>query len=196
MTGSDLSQDEQVSTEPAGGLSNDDVFDFLIDKRRRYVLHYLKQRREPVSVRELSEQVAAWENDKPIETLTSQERKRVYIALYQSHLSTMDDNGLVEYDRDRGMVELADAVSEIDIYMEVVPRNNIPWNTYYLGLAVADAVLIALAWFDIFPFRLVPDLGWAVVVLVTFGVSAFVQTYFSRRMRFGDEGPPPELDHS
>lgn len=44
-----------------------------------------------------------------------------------------------------------------------------------------------------FPFGRVPDLAWAVIILVTFAASAFVQTYQTRRMRLGDEGPPPEL---
>jgi DNA-binding transcriptional ArsR family regulator len=181
---------ESSTAEP---LATDVVYDALADKRRRYALHYLKQRAEPVTIRELSEQVAAWENDKQIEALTSQERKRVYIALYQSHLSTLDGEGLVDYDADAGTVELSDAFAEVDLYIEVVPRASVPWSYYYLGLALANAVVIGLAWGEVAPFDLVPELGWAALVLVTFALSAFVQTATNRRMRFGDAGPPPEL---
>jgi len=190
-----MSQVRQATVDPASrlALSSDAVYDALADKRRRYALHYLKQRSEPVTVRELAEQVAAWENEKEIAELTSQERKRVYIALYQSHLSTLDGEGLVDYDEDAGTVTQTDAFAGSDLYLEVVPQESVPWSLFYLGLAVANAVVIALAWGEIAPFDVVPGLGLAVVVLVTFGVSAFVQTYSSRRMRFGDEGPPPEL---
>ena len=177
-------------------LSNDALYGALSQKRRRYALHYLKQRDETVTVQNLAEQVAAWENGKPIEELTSQERKRVYIALYQSHLSTMDGEGLVDYDDDEGTVGLSDSMREIDLYLEVVPEESVPWSLYYAGLTAANALVLALTWFDVRPFTMLPDLGWAAVVLVTFGVSAFAQFYYSRQMKIGDEGPPPELEAS
>lgn len=190
-----MSQVRQASVDPASAptISSDAVYDALADKRRRYTLHYLKQRAEPVTVRELSEQVAAWENNKSTAELTSQERKRVYIALYQSHLDTLDGEGLVDYDEDDGTVALTDAFAGSDLYLEVVPQESVPWSLFYLGLALANAVVLWLAWAEVAPFDLVPGIGWAVVVLVTFGLSAFAQTYSNRRMRFGDEGPPPEL---
>lgn len=169
------------------------VYRMLSDPRRRYAIHYLKQSREPVPVRELAEQVAAWENDKPVEALTSRERKRVYISLYQSHLPTLDEEGVVEYDADRKMVELSQAARGLDIYLEVVPKGNVPWSLYYVGLAAVDGLLLLLAALEVAPFDAVPDLAWGAIVLVTFAASAFVQTYQSRRMRFGDPGPPPEL---
>ncbi len=183
----------EVPESETESLSNDVLYDALSQTRRRYALHYLKQRGEPVSVQELAEQVAAWENEKEVEELTSQERKRVYIAFYQSHLQTMDDNGLVEYDDDDGTVTLSESMRDIDLYLEVVPEESVPWSLYYAGLAVANAAILLLAWLEIRPFTMLPDLAWGAVVLVTFGVSAFVQFYYSRQMHIGDDGPPPEL---
>ena len=194
MTESETAVDLEAEREKEPGLTSDQVYSVLSDKRRRYAIHYLKQRKDEVSVRELAEQVAAWENGKELNELTSQERKRVYIALYQSHLPTLDKQGIVEYDDDRGMVTLTAAMANRDIYLEVVPKGNVPWSLYYLGLVIADSVLVGLAWLDVFPFDQLPDLAWAFLILLTFAASAFIQTYQSRRMRFGDEGPPPELD--
>lgn len=176
----------------------DELFGLLSNSRRRYAWHYLTSRetQEAVPLGEVAEQVAAWENGKEIEELTSQERKRVYIALYQSHLSTMDGEGLVDYDDDEGTVGLSDSMREIDLYLEVVPEESVPWSLYYAGLTAANALVLALTWFDVRPFTMLPDLGWAAVVLVTFGVSAFAQFYYSRQMKIGDEGPPPELETS
>ncbi|WP_096390882.1 DUF7344 domain-containing protein [Halopenitus persicus] len=174
-------------------LTQDDVYDILSNKRRRYAIHYLKQVDDRVAVRDLAEQVAAWENDKPIDDLTSQERKRVYISLYQGHLSSMDDRGLVDYDEDRGTVVLCDAVRNADVYLEVVDPRDIPWGQFYLGLSAANALLIGLTWLEVGLFAEVGALTIAVVVLTTFAISAIVQTLRDGRIRLGDEGPPPEL---
>ena len=176
-----------------GFLSDDDIYDQLANRRRRYALHYLKQTGEPVDLRDLAEQVAAWENEKSVDDLGSQERKRVYIALYQSHLPSMDEAGIVAYDEEAGTVELTSAIADTDVYMEVVPKEDIPWDLYYLGLSAANGTLLALAWLEVRPFTRVPGLGWGLVVLVSFALSAFVQLFYRRRMRLGDEGPPPDL---
>jgi len=81
----------------------------------------------------------------------------------------------------------------VDLYLEVVPRESIPWSLYYTGLTIANGLILGLAWVNVRPFTRIPDLGWGLVVLVTFGLSAFAQLYTSRQMRIGDAGPPPEL---
>jgi hypothetical protein len=182
-----------TSEEPAERPSNDDLYEMLADRRRRYTLHYLKQRDEPVAVGDLAEQVAAWENEKTVPALTSQERKRVYIALYQSHLSRLDAEGLVDYDEDASTVELTDSLRGVDLYLEVVPSDSVPWSTYYAGLALANALVLLFAWLELPPFDAVPDLLWGVAVLVSFGLSAFVQLYHFGQTRLGDDGPPPGL---
>jgi hypothetical protein len=174
--------------------TTDTLYSALTDTRRRYVLHYLKQQGGTVTVRDLAEQVAAWENDTTVAELTSQERKRVYVSLYQSHLSTLHDAGVVHYDKDSGTVELAGPVAEADIFMEVVGGSDIPWRRFYLGLVAINAVLLALVWLDLRPFTLLSDIQWAAVILAQFAISAVVESVRSRRMRLGDPGPPPEYD--
>jgi hypothetical protein len=178
----------------AAGPSADTLYSALTDTRRRYVLHYLKQQDDAVSVRDLAEQVAAWENDTTVENLTSQERKRVYVSLYQSHLSTLDDAGVVDYDKEAGTVDLAERIREVDLFMEVVGGSDIPWRRFYLGLVAVNAVLLGLVWLDLRPFTMLSDFQWAIVVLGQFAVSALVEAVRSRRMRLGDPGPPPEYD--
>ncbi|MXR40974.1 hypothetical protein GRX01_06415 [Halobaculum sp. WSA2] len=177
-------------------LSEDTLYSVLSNRRRRYTIHYLKQREEPVSVQDLAERVAAWENDKRPSEITSQERKRVYVSLYQSHLDTLDGEGIVEYDSDAGTVRLSDRMRAVDIYLEVVPKESVPWSLYYAGLSAANALVLALAWLEVRPFDAVPDLAWGAVVLASFALSAFAQLYSSRQMRLGDEGPPPDVNLS
>lgn len=176
------------------GQGTDSLYAALADKRRRYTLHYLKQRGEPVTVRELSEQVAAWENDKDIAEISSKERKRVYVALYQSHLDTLDKEGLVNYSEADGTVELTPHFAGTDIYLEVVPEGSIHWGTYYLGLVAANAILLTLVYFETYPFTFLPLAAWMVLMLASFFISAVVQHVSGRQMKFGDDGPPPDVE--
>jgi hypothetical protein len=184
---------ESPSSATESRFTTDEAYEILSYKRRRYAVHYLKQVDEPISVQELAEQVAAWEHDKPIEALDSQERKRVYVSLYQSHLSTLDEVGVVEYDDDRGEVALSETTREADIYLEVVSERNIPWGYFYLGLTVAFAVLLGLVYFDVSMFSEVSMLALSVLTIGAFGVAALVQSVKQTRAKLGDEGPPPEL---
>jgi hypothetical protein len=174
-------------------LSNKQVYDLLADTRRRYALHYLKQADTTVQVRDLAEQVAAWENGKEIADLTSQERKRVYISMYQSHLPTLDKQGIVEYDDDRGTVTLSDSLLAQEIYLEIVPETSIPWSQFYVGLSVASLILIGLVATDFSFFEQVPELAVSLLVVVLFTVSALVQTRQQHRSKLGDAGPPPDI---
>jgi len=48
--------------------------------------------------------------DSAPEKLTSRERKRVYVGLYQCHLPKMDGVGVIEFDKNRGTIESAGGV--------------------------------------------------------------------------------------
>jgi DNA-binding transcriptional ArsR family regulator len=174
-----------------GTLPKDLVFTMLSNQRRRHVIHYLKQRGERVTIRELSRQVAAWENGVETDALDYKQRKRVYTSLHQTHLPKLDDAGIVDYDRDRGTVALDDAAHELEVYMEIVPEKELPWSVYYLGLAAFSLVLVPFFWLDVFPFAGVPDVALAALVAVAFAVSAALQTYYSGDGRLGTAGPPP-----
>ena len=174
-----------------GTLSKDLVFTMLSNGRRRHVIHYLKQRGERVTLRELSRQGAAWEDGVETDDLDYKQRKRVYTSLHQTHLPKLNDAGIVDYDRDRGTVSLDDAARELEVYMEIVPEKELPWSVYYLGLAVLSLVLVPLVWLDVFPFAGFPDVALAALVALAFVASASLQTYYSGDVRLGSAGPPP-----
>jgi hypothetical protein len=180
-------------TEP-DTVSDDDVFELLSNQRRRYVLLYLRGR-ETVKLGELARQIAAWENETSRDLVTAAERKRVYSALQQFHLPKMDDMGVIQYDSRNGIVEHGPVAASLDIYLEVVTGNDIPWNQYYLGLTAVNAALLAAVAVDTLPLVLVPDLGWGVFVLTSFAVSVLFHTYCARtEMRLENLDEPPEMD--
>jgi hypothetical protein len=124
-------------------ISQDEVFDLLSSPRRRYVLYYLRDTGGEIDLTTLAEEVAAWENETAVEDLTQQERKRVYVSLYQTHIPRLVDAGLVDHDTDAGTVTLGEEAGEIDRYLQNGSSTHM-WQWVYLGLAVASAGVFAV----------------------------------------------------
>lgn len=99
--------DESVATPGDEGPAIDlnQVFGLLRNRRRRDVFWYLLGTDEQVRLGDLAEAIAARECEKPVSQITSQERKRVYIGLYQGHLPKMDDCGAITYNQQRGTID-------------------------------------------------------------------------------------------
>lgn len=163
-------------------LTQDLVFDILSSPRRRYVLYYLRKSAGPVELNDLAEQVAAWENQTAVDDLSDQERKRVYVSLYQTHIPKLDSVGIVDYDQQSGLVELTDRVHRIDDYLTET-SSPIPWQQFYLALAVASGVLLGLVWLDIWFFSLIPVVVVGVVITTGFTIAATAHYLYWRSQR-------------
>lgn len=171
------------------GVARQQIFDLLSNRRRRYAIHYCKRVGGPVSLSDLAEHVAAWEHGKTVDELTSAERKKVYTALQQIHLPTLERANVVEFEDHT--VELTAKADQLDVYLDIVPADSIPWGVYYLGLAVLGFTVLAGVWVDFVPTGTVPELGWAALVLGVIAASAVVHVVTSRRYRLGDLETPP-----
>lgn len=100
-------------------IDKDELFHLLKSERRRRALRYLLDAdEEPVRMRTLAEEVAATEYDTTVEALSSDERQRVYITLYQSHLPQLDRAGVIEYNQSRGRITTNPLIEEFDDYLE------------------------------------------------------------------------------
>lgn len=184
------------STSSASGpdFSRDTTLEVLSNRRRRYAIHFLKQRQKGVTVSELAEHVASWENEKAIDALTHQERKRVRNALRQFHLPKMGDYGFVSYDSDRGTVELTAAAAEANFYVDSITGGEVPWGVYYLLLSAVSVLCLGGLWAGLYPFVLLPPSLWSVFFVTAFAVSSighFYDNYY--RMRLGARDRPPEV---
>lgn len=69
----------------------DEILYVLASTRRRHIIDYLYSERT-ATLSQLSQHVADAENDGPV---SANERNRVWTALYQSHLPTLEEAGLV-----------------------------------------------------------------------------------------------------
>jgi len=175
----DTATRESSGTE--GPISNDDLFHLLQNSRRRAVLRCLQGREDPVRMRDVAEQVAAWEHDTTVAELTSRERQRVYIALYQSHLEKLADAGVIEYNKPRGVIEPKPLLDRVASYVDTDWTGNTgvdgdgntgadEWGRRYLGVSVAGSILLAGTAIDLSVFETISSFAAGVLVLSMFSV--------------------------
>ncbi|MFC5279776.1 helix-turn-helix domain-containing protein [Halorubrum rubrum] len=175
-----------------GELSQDEVFDVLSNRRRRFVIHALKRSEDPIEVSELSTHVTAWELDVDPEEVEYEDRRNVYSTLQRTHLPKLEEKDIVTVD-DENLVRATPALRNLDIYVEVLGSREIPWSLYYVGLAgVAAALLLAVAT-GTPGFAAFTPLDVGVFTATAFGVSSVVHHVVGRRARLGNTEKPPEL---
>lgn len=149
-------------------FSQDQIFDLLSNRRRRYVLNFLLRVDRPVSIQELSKELATWEFDVDQEDLTDQQEKRIYVALYQTHIPKLEDAGVIEYDSDAGLVELTDDAQRLQPYVEEEIQARRPWPWYYLAVASVGLLVYAGVVFDLLPLGAVTTIQAGVAIFAAF----------------------------
>ena len=149
---------ESVVTTPSASRSPmldrermlDENFFVLSNYRRRFVLEYLDSNPGPVSLRTLSEELSAWENESDTQMITSTQRKRAYVSLRQTHLPKLEDLGIISFDANRGIVE---ARSGLESLVPFLPQGDEPEPFHrglYIGLGVITTTLLGMAVAGIF----------------------------------------------
>jgi len=145
------------TSSPCGeeAQSLDVAFDVLRNRRRRLVLRYLRAESGQATLSGIAEHVAALENDIDVRQLNSQQRKRVYISLYQSHLPKLDDVGAIQFDQDRGSVSLDEEADTFFEFLDGPAEESTPENATSsprtqtaaaAGVAVAYGTAMAAGW--------------------------------------------------
>ena len=185
----DTSLPEEITSVTDDGdrdrLSKDVIFELLKNRRRREVLTYLLESEGTVTLGELAEQIAAWENDTTVNALSSDQRKRVYVALYQTHLPKMDDAGIIDYDQDRGLIELSDNADLLMMYLDTDTHRTDRWDRWYAVVSVVGAAVVAGAYLGVPPLTVAPAAAVAGVVVGAFlalSLAHVVVNYRRQRM--------------
>lgn len=147
--------DDTVSADSNDApLSKNEIFHILQNPRRRHVLQYLVTTIGPAQISDVAEQIAAWEYETTVEEITSQQRQRVYISLYQSHLPKLAEFDLITYDRNSGSIEQTPTINQLARYLDRDEMraqsndNTRPWVWYYTVSTGVSALLIGVAWAD------------------------------------------------
>ena len=87
-------------------LNTSEVFEILRPERRQAIIKVLYEAETtPMSISELAEEVAAIEYDCAPSELNSDQRKRVYIALYQVHCPQLTEKSIISYNPERKLVD-------------------------------------------------------------------------------------------
>lgn len=156
------------NTSDQDTLSQDVVFDLLSSSRRRFVLYYLRSETESVKLTDLSDEVAAWEYETPIEELTEQERKRAYVSLYQTHVPKLVEAGLIDH-ADNGTLQLTDRMNDIDRYLQNEGGSDYRWEIIYILLSIIGIMLfsIGLSTASVFSEISIEIAGWIMLLLFT-----------------------------
>jgi len=176
-----------AATRPGGGhmlfrkltLPEYDIHHVLSNPRRCEALEHITASAEPIALRELSEVVATAESDQS--PAPRAVREAVYVSLHQHHLPALHRRGIVNYDRDRKLIEPLAGARDVELYMEVVTRHGITWAEYYRLLGVVGLLLVVVSFLDVPLVSQVPTLVWASGFLAVFAVSTAYQFWKNRR---------------
>lgn len=115
--------DQSGATEDVPQQKNE-ICTVLKNPRRREALKYLERNDGDADLSDLAEYLAARENGIEVVALSSTQRKRLYISLYQVHLPMMDDLGVLQFDKHRGTIQLADAEGPLFQHLHFDPNSN------------------------------------------------------------------------
>lgn len=175
---------EEMESDEPPELSSDDIFHLLQTNRRRDTIRYLLEEEGAVKMRDVAEYVAARENDTTIAELSSTERQRVYIPLYQSHLPKLDEEGVVEYNQPRGIVEPTDQLEIFAPYIEATEKGTAELDSrlasdravreYYVTAVAASASLLLASAVGLLP---IPGVALAAIITALFALITLVTNF-------------------
>jgi hypothetical protein len=146
-----------------------------------------------MEVTDLAEEVAAWENDTTRDQLSSQERKRVYVSLYQTHIPKLASAAVVDSARDTGLVELTSKTRQMDRYLQTPQQDRIPWQYIYAPIAIVSAALLGLTVLDVWLFAGVDPVVMSIVLTLVLGGVVVAHLAY---IRLQESAVPPELERT
>mgnify|MGYP002276668240 CR=1 FL=1 len=163
----------EEATDGEQSLDESAIFEVLSNDRRRHAIEHLRDRgpeAEWPTLRELAREVAARETGVEPAAVTAEDRRRVHIALHQTHLPTLEDHGIVEYDTASKRVALTDRATALTPYVGEDNDRAGVWPAVYAGVGGAGLGLAALA-----AVVGLPDGGGAALVALAVVVTAIAQ---------------------
>ena len=125
-------------------LSEDEIFELLANPRRRFVLLSLREAVDAIPLTDIAESMAGANRDVGASGPNKAERKRAYVSLYQTHIPTLVDAGVVTYDVESGFVALTDRANVLFPFLDLSDRDD-DWATRYLVIAVVGLAVYVIA---------------------------------------------------
>lgn len=115
---------EDSSTSNGGvGISLDEVFELLADRRRRYVLCTLRDV-DHLKLEALAKAVSARKNDVSPDEAPSERMNNVAVALHHRALPQLQHARLVDYDERHGDVRSGANLSLVEKYLDMAAADE------------------------------------------------------------------------
>jgi hypothetical protein len=89
-----------------GGGTLDRVFELLSNRRRRQFLYVLYAYGETLALADAADEVARLEHGRPLEDISPETVKQVYMSLYHSHVPKLVEADVLRYDQELDLVAL------------------------------------------------------------------------------------------
>lgn len=150
-----------------------DVYHLLSNRRRRAALTTLWDAERELTLRELSERIAAAEAG--VEPAPRPLRESVYNALHQTHLPKLATFGLVDYDGDRKVVHTCPESRSLCRYMDTVTPVGVSWGEHYRAVGIVGLFAVVASLVGVPLFAAVDPLVFASTALGVFALSTLYQ---------------------
>ncbi|NJF26169.1 hypothetical protein [Thermococcus sp. Bubb.Bath] len=98
----------------------------LGNERRMLLVEFLQKQDGRAELRDIVEYIAEREGD-----TDRKHRKSVYVSLMQTHIPKLEREGILTFNR--GVITLLKVPNGVNLYMEVVGKNDISWSAFYMG---------------------------------------------------------------
>lgn len=99
---------------PVEDSSADEILDLIANQRRREVLDVLLTHDWLLTTNDIRNEVVEREHGTVITEIPSEEVKKVHISLNHVHIPKLAEDGLINYDSDRGLIEPTEKLSELE----------------------------------------------------------------------------------
>ncbi len=113
------------------------MFSLLRSSRRRWLLRTLDRCPSPLEFETLVDRLAAHEAGVGPSSVDRDDRAAVYASTHQTHLPTLEEAGVLEYDRAERTVSITDRGKWLARYTARAPGIGRQWDRLVLALAVS-----------------------------------------------------------
>lgn len=103
--------------QQVAALAPETVFQLLSHSTRYGLLECLSDHDETLALADASEEIARAVEDEPVQAIEADTVKRIYMALYHSHIPKLVDHDIVSYDQEHDLVALTERGHQLVEYL-------------------------------------------------------------------------------
>ncbi len=104
----------------------------------------------------------------------------MYNSLHQTHLPKLDRKGVIQYDKNRKVVELSDEARNINRYLDMTAPFGLTWGEFYRTIGTIGLLAVVLSLIEAPLIAAVPPLLLASSFLAIIAVSTAAQLWRNR----------------